>query len=99
MSMVHDYTNPILLHLHLVKGLVHLRFQVAIQEQGGSMYDLNASKVINRLINEIEVLRIQRQEQRHHRHALQKTFSQQELNDTAFPSYRNYLSNRTRAIA
>lgn len=62
------------------------------------MHDPAHPRLFN-LIREIEALRLERQEQyRVNRHPQFKTFSQQELNDIAFPSYKNYLLGRTQRL-
>ena len=63
------------------------------------LYQKTHSKSLSQLINEIETLRIRRQDQYHHYPSPQlKVFSQQELNDAACPSYKNYLNGRTRKV-
>ena len=63
------------------------------------MYQKTHSKSLSQLINEIETLRIRRQDQyRHYPSPQLKVFSQQELNDAACPSYKNYLNGRTRKV-
>jgi len=63
------------------------------------MIEPTNTKMLKSLINEVESLRLQRQkEYRRFLHPQLKTFSQQELNDAAYPSYKNYLVGRTQKM-
>jgi hypothetical protein len=55
--------------------------------------------VLRDLLEEIEILRIARQQEvREHPHPLLKRFTQQELTDEACPTYKNLLVGRSRRI-
>ena len=55
--------------------------------------------VLREVLEEIEVLRIKRQEEgRDHPHPFLKRFTQQELTDEACPTYKNLLVGRSQRI-
>lgn len=64
--------------------------------------DLGSSKtptVLRDLLEEIEVLRMKRQEEvRDHPHSLLKRFTQQELTDEVCPTYKNLLVGRSQRV-
>ncbi|UUZ85112.1 hypothetical protein LJK88_16935 [Paenibacillus sp. P26] len=65
-----------------------------------SSKDDSETKVLKAVIGEIEAVRIKRQQQYRElqSHPELKRFTQQELNDVAFTSYKNLLSGRSRRI-
>jgi len=57
------------------------------------------ARVFHQLLRAIEVVRITRQEQYHERrHPQSKHFTQQELNDEACPTYKNWLIGRSHRL-
>lgn len=63
-----------------------------------SLYRNNDDTPLARLVSAIENLRLMRQATYQRQHPAHKRFTQRELNDTACPTYKNYLDGRSQRL-